>query len=167
MPSAYPPMHARMLRAGPAALALAALAVPSAQAASVEVGVLTCKVSGGVGFIFGSTKDLDCVFEGINGGKDRYIGSIDKFGLDLGFTGSSYIVWTVLAPSAEIPSGVLAGNYGGVSAEATVGLGVGANALLGGSDHSIALQPVSVQAQQGLNLAVGISALSLRFDGSY
>ncbi len=167
MPSAYPPMHARMLRAGLAALALAALAVPSAQAASVEVGVLTCKVSGGVGLIFGSTKDLDCVFEGINGGKDRYIGSIDKFGLDLGFTGSSYIVWTVLAPSAEIPSGVLAGNYGGVSAEATVGLGVGANALLGGSDHSIALQPVSVQAQQGLNLALGISALSLRFDGSY
>ncbi len=95
------------------------------------------------------------------------VGSIDKYGLDLGFTGSSYIVWTVLAPSLDIPSGALAGNYGGVSAEATVGLGVGTNALLGGSENSIALQPVSVQAQQGLNVAVGVSALSLRFDGHY
>jgi hypothetical protein len=151
------------------ALVLAAIfscAAP-AQAANVEVGVLSCKVSGGVGFVFGSTKDLDCVFEGLSGGKDRYVGSIDKFGLDLGFTGSSYIVWTVLAPSVAIPSGALAGNYGGVSAEATIGLGVGANALVGGSQNSVALQPVSVQAQQGLNVAVGVAALSLRFDGSY
>jgi hypothetical protein len=146
--------------------AIAALA-PTAQAANVEVGVLTCKVSGGVGFVFGSTKDLDCVFEGLSGGRDRYVGAINKFGLDLGFTGSSYIVWTVLAPSVAIPAGALAGDYGGVSAEATVGLGVGANALIGGSENSIALQPVSVQAQQGLNVAVGVAALSLRFDGSY
>jgi Protein of unknown function (DUF992) len=150
-----------------AALALAAIAATPARAANVEVGVLTCKVAGGVGFVFGSTKDLDCVLEGISGGKDRYVGSIDKYGLDLGFTGSSYIVWTVLAPSTDIPSGALTGNYGGVSAETTVGLGVGANALLGGSENSIALQPVSVQAQQGLNVAVGVSALSLRFDGHY
>jgi uncharacterized protein DUF992 len=151
------------------ALLLAAMAAlaPPAQAASVEVGVLNCKVSGGVGFVFGSTKDLDCVFEGLSGGKDRYVGAINKFGLDLGFTGSSYIVWTVLAPTAAVPAGALAGDYGGVSAEATVGLGVGANALVGGSENSIALQPVSVQAQEGLNVAVGISALSLRFDGSY
>jgi hypothetical protein len=146
--------------------AIAALA-PTAQAANVEVGVLTCKVSGGVGFVFGSTKDLDCVFEGLSGGRDRYVGAINKFGIDLGFTGSSYIVWTVLAPSVAIPAGALAGDYGGVSAEATVGLGVGANALIGGSENSIALQPVSVQAQQGLNVAVGVAALSLRFDGSY
>ena len=160
------PIQGRMLRAGLTALSLAALS-GGAQAADVEIGVLTCKVSGGVGFVFGSTKDLDCALEGINGSKDRYIGSIDKFGLDLGFTGSSYIVWTVLAPSSDVASGALAGNYGGVSAEATVGLGVGANALVGGSEHSIVLQPVSVQAQQGLNVAVGVLALSLRFDGSY
>ncbi len=67
-----------------------------------------------------------------------------------------------LTPSAELPVGVLAGNYGGVSAEATVGLGVGANALVGGSNDSIALQPLSVQGQQGLNVAVGVSQLKLR-----
>ena len=144
-----------------AALWLLPAALP-AQAANVEVGVLTCKVFGGAGFIFGSTKDIECVFEGLSGSREPYYGSIDKFGLDIGFTGKSVIVWTVLAPSADVPYGALAGNYGGVSAEATVGLGVGANALVGGSRNSIALQPVSVQGQQGLNVAVGVAELKLR-----
>lgn len=143
------------------AFALLSLAAP-AQAAHVEAGVLNCTVHGGAGFIFGSSKDLDCTFEGLNGGKERYRGSITKFGLDIGFTGETVIIWTVFAPSADVPSGALAGNYGGVSAEATVGLGVGANALIGGSQDSIALQPLSVQGQQGLNVAVGISQLQLR-----
>lgn len=140
------------------------IALP-AGAAHVEIGVLTCKVAGGPGFVFGSSKDLDCRFEGINGTKEGYHGAITKFGVDLGFTGSSYMVWTVFAPSHDIPSGALAGNYGGVSAEATVGLGVGANALVGGLKHSIALQPLSGQVQEGLNIAVGISELSLHPNG--
>ena len=146
---------------GALAIVASVLAAP-ALAASVSVGVLSCKVAGGPGFIFGSTKDLECKFEGINGGREGYHGAIDKFGIDLGFTGSSYIVWTVFAPSTNVPTGALAGNYGGVSAEATVGLGVGANALLGGFKHSIALQPLSGQVQEGLNVAVGISELHLR-----
>lgn len=146
-----------------AGLAVAALAAGApARAAHVEVGVLTCQVAGGVGFVFGSSKGLDCTFNGANGGTEHYSGSIDKYGLDLGVTGKTVIVWTVLAPSADVPVGALAGNYGGVSAEATVGLGVGANALLGGSKDSIALQPISVQGQEGLNIAVGIAELRLR-----
>jgi hypothetical protein len=149
--------------AGLAVIALSALAAgATAQTATIETGVLTCKVYGGTGFVFGSTKDLSCVFEGLSGGKERYHGSIDRFGLDLGFTGNTVMVWTVFAPSAAVPSGALAGNYGGVSAEATVGLGVGANALLGGSQNSIALQPLSVQGQEGLNVAVGVAELKLR-----
>ena len=151
----------RALQSAAGALALVCLAAP-AQAAHVEAGVLNCTVHGGAGFIFGSSKDLDCTFKGINGGVDRYYGSISKFGIDLGFTDKSKIIWTVFAPSADLPAGVLAGNYGGVSAEATVGLGVGANALVGGSNDSIALQPLSVQGQQGLNVAVGVSQLKLR-----
>jgi Protein of unknown function (DUF992) len=145
------------------ALALCALAAGApASAAHVEAGVLNCTVFGGAGFIFGSSKNLDCTFNGSSGGTERYFGSIDKYGLDVGFTDKSKIIWTVLAPSADVPRGALAGNYGGVSAEATVGLGVGANALVGGSNDSVALQPVSVQGQQGLNIAVGISQLKLR-----
>ncbi|MEI9901182.1 MAG: DUF992 domain-containing protein [Hyphomicrobium sp.] len=162
MRSPFRPRWGAGLAAGLAIAAISA-SVP-AHAANVSVGVLTCKVAGGPSFVFGSTKDIDCKFEGINGLKDGYHGSIDKYGIDLGFTGSSYLVWTVLAPSNDVPFGALAGTYGGVSAEATVGLGVGANALLGGSNRSIALQPVSAQVQEGLNIAVGVSQLTLRPD---
>jgi len=141
-------------------VALAGSAVP-AVAGHVEIGVLTCHVSGGIGFVFGSSKDLDCTFKGPRS-VEHYFGAIDKFGLDLGFTDRSKIVWTVFAPTRDVEPGSLAGKYGGVSAEATVGLGVGANALLGGSRDSIALQPLSVSGQEGLNIAVGVAALRLR-----
>ncbi len=167
MPSALTLIAGRSLCAGVAALAFLKLSAQPSLAANVDVGMLTCKVEGGVGFVFGSTKNLDCTFQGVNGGKDRYLGTIEKYGIDVGFTGASLMVWTVLAPSLNVASGALTGQYGGVSAEATVGLGVGANALVGGSGQAIALQPLSVQGQQGLNIAVGVSALSLRFDGSY
>ncbi len=157
LPSRFP------LRSSLASAALCALAaIAPAHAAHVEVGVLNCTVYGGAGLVFGSTKDLDCTFKGTSGGTEHYRGSINKFGLDLGFTSKSQIIWTVFAPSADLPAGALSGNYGGVSAEATVGLGVGANALVGGSNDTVALQPVSVQGQQGLNVAVGISQLQLR-----
>jgi hypothetical protein len=145
-----------------ALVVLACTRAGSAQAAHVEAGVLNCVVYGGTGFVFGSSKQLDCTFKGINGGTEHYRGAIDKYGLDLGFTSESKIIWTVFAPSIGIPRGALAGTYGGASAEATVGFGVGANALVGGSGSSIALQPVSVQGQKGLNIAVGISQLRLR-----
>ncbi len=144
-----------------AGIAAAFAIVLPAQAGHVEIGVLTCHVSGGVGFVFGSSKDLDCTFKGPRS-VEHYFGSIDKFGIDLGFTDRAKIVWTVFAPTRDLEPGALAGKYGGVSAEATVGLGVGANALLGGSHNSIALQPLSVSGQEGLNIAVGVAALRLR-----
>jgi hypothetical protein len=143
---------------------MAAAAGTQAKAqARVEVGVLTCTVRGGTGFIVGSTKELRCRFN--RPGRDEfYHGTISKFGLDVGATKQSAIAWAVLAPTAKLPPGSLNGNYGGVSAEATVGVGVGANALIGGSNKGIILQPLSVQAQQGLNIAAGVAALKLRAD---
>src|SRR5467141_1936665 len=136
-----------------AVMGAAAIAGSEAQAqARIEVGVLTCTVRGGTGFIIGSTKDLRCRFN--KPGRDEfYHGSISKFGLDIGTTKQTAIAWAVFAPTANLRPGSLNGNYGGVSAEATVGVGVGANALIGGSNKSIILQPLSVQAQQGLNIA--------------
>ncbi len=145
------------------AAAIAALAaVSGAQAQSrVEVGVLTCTASGSTGFIVGSTRTLSCRFN--RQGKDEfYSGTINKFGLDLGVTKQAKIAWAVLAPTSNLPRRSLVGGYGGVSAEATVGVGVGANALLGGSDKSIVLQPLSVQSQEGLNIAAGVTSLTLR-----
>jgi hypothetical protein len=156
--------YAAILAATSAVAAVAAVASTEAQAqARVEVGVLTCTVRGGTGFIIGSTKDLRCRFN--KPGRDEfYHGTISKFGLDIGVTKQSAIAWAVFAPTANLRPGSLNGNYGGVSAEATVGLGVGANALIGGSSKNIILQPLSVQAQQGLNIAAGVAALQLRAD---
>lgn len=146
-----------------AAGALLTAGTAHAQNAKAVVGTLTCKGSGSVGAIFGSKQTLRCAFDPDGAGGVRpYTGSITRVGIDIGVTGPSTMVWTVLASTNDIPSGALDGNYAGVSADASVGVGVGANALIGGSNDSIVLQPVSVKGQTGLNLAVGVAELSLR-----
>jgi len=146
-----------------AALAVLAIATEASAQSRVEVGMLTCSAKGSTGFVVGSTRELRCRFS--RSGRDEYYrGTINKFGLDIGSTKQATISWAVLAPTTAVPRRSLSGSYGGVSAEATVGVGVGANALVGGSDRSIVLQPLSVQAQQGLNIAAGVSELRLRAD---
>jgi len=146
-----------------AVIAMIASSAPSvAQAPSrVKAGTLNCDVSGGIGFIITSRKQLTCTFTPVQGPTEVYVGSISKFGLDLGATAGGTMVWAVYAPSSR-HYGALAGHYAGASAEATVGAGLGANALVGGSASTIALQPLSVQGQVGLNLAVGVASLDLR-----
>lgn len=139
-----------------------AIAAP-ANAAGVKVGVLTCHVSSGWGFIFGSSKDLRCNFSPSRGYGERYEGTVSKFGVDVGYTAGGIIVWDVIAPTSSVRKGALAGGYAGATASATAGIGVGANVLVGGLDRSIALQPVSVEGNTGLNVAAGIGSISLRF----
>jgi hypothetical protein len=155
-------MISRLLVAGATAAALFA-GVPAVQAQSgANVGSLNCTVAGGVGFIFGSSKDLNCLFTRTNGTAERYTGSVKKFGVDIGFTKEAHIVWVVFAPG-NIAPGALAGGYGGATASATVGVGAGANVLLGGSSKQITLQPVSVEGSTGLNVAAGIGAIDLNY----
>jgi len=149
--------------AATAMLAAAAFALP-ANAAGVKVGVLTCHVSSGWGFIFGSSKDLHCNFAG-NGYGERYRGAISKFGVDIGYTASGVIIWDVVAPESSVRPGALQGDYAGATASATAGVGVGANVLVGGLDRSITLQPLSISGDTGLNVAAGIGNISLRFVG--
>ena len=127
----------------------------------VAVGTLTCNVASGFGFVFGSSRAINCTFGGPGGRYEHYVGDISKFGVDIGFTQGGILVWTVIAPTASLAPGVVAGNYVGATASATVAVGVGANALLGGSNNSIALQPLSVEANRGLNVAAGVAALKL------
>src|SRR5215510_3765878 len=121
-------------------------------ASGVNVGSLNCNVSGGVGFIFGSSKTISCVFTKPDGTAERYHGDIDKYGVDIGFTAEGYMVWAVFAPG-QVQPGALAGTYSGATADAAVGLGLGANVLVGGSNDQIALQPVSIEGMTGLNVA--------------
>jgi hypothetical protein len=153
-----------MIRPVIAATALAvALGVPaSTQAQRAKVGTLTCDISGGIGLIIASQKQVQCLFTPSEPGpREVYVGAIRKFGLDLGATAGGEMVWSVFAPTSGRVA-ALAGTYAGATAEATVGAGIGANVLIGGSDRTIALQPVSVQGQTGLNVAAGVAELELR-----
>ena len=149
-----------------AVLATAAvLSMPTASLAQTErtkVGTLDCDISGGIGIIIASKKRVDCMFIPAGGGpREAYTGSISKFGLDIGATKGGRMIWNVFAPTSKDFS-ALSGDYVGASGEATIGVGLGANVLVGGSDRTIALQPVSVQGQTGLNVAVGVAGLTLR-----
>jgi hypothetical protein len=134
-----------------------------AQADGVKVGVLSCHVSSGWGFIFGSSKDLRCTFSPSRRHGERYQGTVSKFGVDIGYTSGGVLIWDVIAPQSGIKRGALTGDYAGASASATAGVGIGANVLVGGFDRSVTLQPVSVEGNQGLNIAAGIGAISLHY----
>ena len=150
---------------GAAALAAGALAFAGTADAAphgVKVGTLTCNVASGWGFVFGSSKDLHCTFRPNKRTGEHYTGSISKFGIDIGYTEGGVLVWGVFAPSSDVRAGALAGDYAGATASATVGVGLGANVLVGGFDKSFALQPLSVEGNRGLNVAAGVGAISLK-----
>jgi hypothetical protein len=139
----------------------AAFVTPAGAQGGVNVGNLSCSVSSGWGFVFGSSRSLNCTFAGPGGRYEYYVGNISKFGVDIGYTQGGVLIWTVVAPTANLAPGSLAGGYAGGTASATVGVGVGANALIGGSGNTIALQPLSIEGNRGLNVAAGIGAISL------
>jgi len=127
---------------------------------------MTCDVDSGFGFVVGSSRDLHCTFLPAAGAPEHYAGSISKFGVDIGYVQNAVIVWNVFASTVAVPPGSLTGTYGGATASVTVGVGVGANVLVGGSKDTISLQPVSVEGGTGLNLAGGIASMSLAFQPS-
>ncbi|HEX2839790.1 DUF992 domain-containing protein [Hyphomicrobium sp.] len=156
-----------MKSTGIAFAVLAAVSVlahsPAAAQAKIKVGTLTCTGGAGVGLVLGSKKSYSCTYSSVSGKSlEDYAASITKIGLDIGVTEKSVIVWTVLASADALDPRALAGNYAGATADVAIGIGGGAKVLVGGSNNSIVLQPVSVQGQTGLNLAVGVAELSIR-----
>jgi hypothetical protein len=150
-----------------AAAAAAMLSVTMAGGAqadnTVKAGVLSCNVEAGAGFIFGSSKELNCVFTTDGSHRaERYYGQINKFGIDIGVTGKATLTWWVYAPTTRLGKGALSGAYSGAAADVSVGIGGGANVLVGGSRSTISLQPLSLQGQTGLNAAVAVASIELR-----
>ncbi len=129
----------------------------------VRIGYLDCTIGGGVGYVLGSAKDVECAFTSAIGSEplDRYVGVVRKMGIDVGFTTRSRLVWAVFAPTAGYHLGSLGGLYQGATAEATLGAGVGANILVGGTSGSIHLQTISLSGQLGLNLAATGTSVTL------
>jgi hypothetical protein len=136
--------------------------VTIAEEAKIKVGTLTCKGKGGVGLIVGSKEKLDCTYEPSGAGAVRHFnGTVTKIGLDIGIKGKSVIVWVVLGSTTSLPSDALGGTFAGVAADTSLGLGAGAQVLVGGNKNSIVLQPLSVKGQTGFNIAVGVAGLKL------
>jgi hypothetical protein len=143
-------------------LAAATFSSQSAQAQRIRTGVLNCDVSAGLGLIIGSQRSVNCLFTpDVPGPQEGYFGTITKLGLDIGATAGGVMVWGVYADTSR-GYGFLAGDYAGASGEITIAAGLGANVLVGGSNRTVALQPVSIGGQIGLNLALGVANLSLR-----
>ena len=128
---------------------------------AVKVGTLRCNVSAGLGLVITSSRDMDCLFEPSGGRREAYRGTIRRFGLDIGATTRGVLIWGVIAEVRKPARDALAGEYVGAAAEATAGVGLGVNVLVGGSGRAYSLQPVSVEGQLGLNLAAGVAQLSL------
>jgi hypothetical protein len=142
---------------------MVALTAPAfAQAEPARVGGLTCDAAPRVGLVVGSLQQVRCVFTSNAAGRCNYSGSIGRVGLDVGVTGGGRILWAVFAPTSHVGCGSLRGSYAGVSGSASLGVGLGANVLIGGSHRTISLQPLSVEGQIGVNLALGVSRLTLR-----
>ncbi|SKA04692.1 Protein of unknown function [Enhydrobacter aerosaccus] len=151
-----------LLSVGAIALAAFTGAAEAQNKGGVNVGTLTCKVAGGMGFIIGSSKDLNCLFVRNDGVAEKYTGSITRFGVDIGFTKEGHMVWLVFAPGNLAP-GSVAGDYVGGTAQATVGGGGAVNVLVGGGAQNITLQPVSVEGNTGLNVAAGVAGVTLKY----
>src|SRR5262249_15822883 len=158
-------MRRSFLVAGLTAATLAgSLGCADAQApmGRVQVGVLECRGGTSIGFIVGSVTNLGCVLRVEGVPEDRYVATIQKVGLDLGITQETALAWGVFAPVARLGPGDLAGTYAGAQGSASLGVGAGGNVLVGGSNNSIALQPLSLQGQVGINIAAGLESLELR-----
>ena len=153
------------MRLSTLSMAIVALVAPIASANAlppVRAGILQCEGGQNVGFVVGSATRLECVFQSEGRRPEPYIATVRRYGLDIGFTEQTKFSWAVNAPTGRVGRGDLAGSYGGVGANASVGVGGGGNFLVGGPQNSYALQPLSVQGQTGLNVAAGVADIDLQ-----
>jgi hypothetical protein len=145
---------------GAAALATVLSTPADAQRDRVQLGSLECSLSSSIGLVVASQRNIACNFKPDGGPPEAYVGTMTRVGLDVGITGGGAIIWAVFAGTNRY-AGMLTGTYVGASAEASLAAGLGANVLIGGSNRSVALQPLSVQGQVGLNIAAGVSSLEI------
>ena len=151
--------HSAMLSAFMVTAAMPAFA----QTHRVRVGGITCVAGPRAGLVLGSRRDLQCVFRSdITGRQYAYAGKIRRIGLDVGITRGGRLCWAVFAPTTHVGRSTLRGSYRGASGNVALGVGVGAKVLIGGARRTVSLQALSVEGQIGINLALGVTNLSLR-----
>ena len=129
----------------------------------VKVGGLGCTMSPTIGLLVVSEQKLNCTFTPSGPyPPEHYAGTMGTVGIDVGVIGGGLLAWAVYMPTEGPPQGSLAGTYGGASGSIAAGVGVGANVLLGGSGRSVMLQPISVEGSVGIEVTLGVAALTLQ-----
>jgi hypothetical protein len=161
----FAPRMPMLAAAGAALFAGLSLATPAAAQTETgtRVGSLICDVSSGIGLFVVQKQTMTCQYKPLQGDATAsYTGKIETYGITLGGVEKGHLVWAVVAQLSEAPSaGALAGKYVGASADAAFVAGLGANVLVGGSDQAFALQPISVEGEIGVNVAAGVTELTL------
>src|SRR4029079_6145050 len=151
----------RLSTFGIAAVALMAPLAAADAMPPVRAGILQCQGGQNIGFVVGSVPSLECVLQSAGRRPEPHISTVRRIGVDLGFTDQTRFSWAVNAPNSRLGRGELAGSYGGVGANASIGIGGGGNFLVGGRATAVAVRRISVQAQTGLNVAAGVAGLEL------
>jgi hypothetical protein len=155
-----------MMRKSVALWIIGVLSIPfvseSLAQTKIRTGILDCDVSAGVGLIFSEKQTMRCTFKPMRGGPpEHYFGRIKEVGISLGATAGGVMLWNVVSAEEGVPKGALAGTYTGLSADASLGVGLGENVLIGGNSHGYMLQPTSYEGQVGLNIAAGVTTVTL------
>ena len=146
-------------------LLTAALLPAKAQAPQpwAQVGVLMCTVNPNIGFLIAGHQPMECHFTPTAPAPPQaYDGALNTVGIDIGVSAGSVLGWGVFAPTSGVAPGALAGEYVGATGDLGLGIGAGANLLIGGSARTFALQPLSLQGSIALNVVLGVSSLKLR-----
>lgn len=143
--------------------------VVTAAESGAKVGMLTCEQIKGtkINLLIHSSVQINCTYDGEDGSSEKYKGETGiGLGIDLSWKNEEIVKWVVIAPSNDISPNnhALVGKYYGAKAEATIGVGVQANVLVGGGDKSFTLQPVSLGGQTGFGAAGGLGYLYLEAD---
>ena len=130
----------------------------------IYIGSLSCNVGGSTGYVLASQKSLDCVFLSKDGLQSaEYTGSIDKVGIDIGYTRAVHTIWRVYSLGTDRGPSNIGGTY--VGEQGTVVAAdtpAGGNWLYGGPNAEIGMVASGVTKDAGYNLATGVAALTIR-----
>jgi hypothetical protein len=131
-------------------------------AAQTVAGQLRCSIAGGFGLVVAAQRSATCVYRRVDGSVEFYLGSTGRIGVDFGLTNAVTATYNVSAPDSA-PPGALQGIFAGPGAGFTLGAGIGANALVGGT--GAILTPIDNTYVTGLDISAGLGTLDLRYVG--
>ena len=125
------------------------------------MGTLTCSLSASIGLVVGSQRNVSCLFRGTSGEPDEpYTGTMTRVGLDVGLTTGS-VIFGRCSRTRTATKGCSPAPIPGRRQKCPLPLVSAPTSSSAGSNRTLALQPLSVQGQIGLDIAAGVGSLDL------